>query len=443
MLIERDLRATLLDALQGFPVVYVNGPRQAGKSTLVQELAENEWPAHYITFDQATQMGAADANPESFLRAFDDRLILDEVQMVPALFRVLKLLVDEARIADKETANGKFLLTGSANIMALPTLSDALVGRMRVLTLYPISALELNGGTDTFLPMLMTNSFKPATLKREPNLVETIRRASFPEIMDQHDEQRRQWFESYITTILQRDVRQIADIEKLGVLPNLLRVLAARAGGLVNEAEISRTIGQNAVTAKNYRILLQMMFLTFDVKAWHRNIGKRLVKSPKSYLIDTALLCHLQQIDMSHAEKNDPHIFGHIFENFVATELLKQRVTSAVNAELFHFRSSDGIEVDFVLEQPDGKLAGIEVKARDAVSVSDFKGLNVLRDQVGEDFVSGVVLYRGHQVIPFAENLWAVPVQRLWMSGSEEPTSATEDVMDRRDQLNDQHRDPL
>ena len=144
--------------------------------------------------------------------------------------------------------------------------------------------------------------------------MDAIRKATFPEITAQSDKKRKQWFEAYITTILQRDVRQIADIAKLGVLPNLLRVLAGRAGGLISEADLSRTIGQNSVTTKSYRILLQMMFLTFDVKPWYRNIGKRMVKAPKGYIVDTALLCHLQQIDIAKVEINSPDIFGHIFE---------------------------------------------------------------------------------------------------------------------------------
>ena len=415
MMIERKLKNNVLAALQGFPVVYVNGPRQAGKSTLVQKLAAKEWPADYVTFDEATMLGAAEANPESFLRAYENRLILDEVQMVPDLFRVLKLLSDEARLEDKSSANGRYLLTGSANIMALPQLSDALVGRMRVLTLYPLSALEISGGKGDFLSRLMSNGFKPATIKRKGHITDIIKQATFPEITDENNERRRQWFESYITTILQRDVRQIADIAKLGVLPNLLKVLAGRAGGLVNEADISRAIGQNAVTAKNYRVLLQMMFLTFDVKPWFRNIGKRLVKSPKSYIIDTSLLCHLQQVDMENVAINDPYLFGHIFENFVATELIKQLSSSVDPAELYHFRTSDGKEVDFVLERPDGKLAAIEVKGRDAVSEADFKGLKELGKQTKDDFICGIVLYRGNKVIPFGDRMWAVPVDAMWV----------------------------
>ena len=413
-MIKRRLSPRILDILQGFPIVYVTGPRQAGKSTLVQSLAVQAWPADYVTFDEATMLGAAEANPESFLRAYEGNLILDEVQMAPGLFRALKALVDAARQANKANANGRYLLTGSASIMALPKLSDALVGRMSILTLYPLSALEISGGKGDFLPRLMDNDFKPGTIKRKLSLVETIRQATFPEITSQDENRRRQWFEAYITTILQRDVRQIADIARLGVLPHLLKVLASRAGGLINEADIARSTGQNAVSAKNYRILLQILFLTFDVKPWYRNIGKRLVKAPKGYIIDTSLLCHLLQIDMARVAIKDPHVFGHLFENFVASELLKQLSSSSSIAQPHHFRTSDNKEVDFVLEQPDGRLVGIEVKGRDSVTAADFKGLETLRQQAGNDFICGVVLYRNTKVIPFGDKMWAVPVEAMW-----------------------------
>ena len=408
------MKARILNALQGFPVVYVSGPRQAGKSTLVQQIADYEWPAEYVTFDEATMLGAAETNPESFLRAFKQNVVLDEIQMVPKLFRVLKLLVDEFRRKNPTNTNGRFSLTGSASIVALPKLSDALVGRMNVLTLCPLSALELTQGEGNFLSRLLTNDFKPETIKRIYKHTEIIRGATFPEIRDKTDEQRRQWFEAYITTILQRDVRQLANIAKLGILPNLLKVLAARAGALINEADIARTIDQNAVTTKNYRILLHMLHLSIDINPWFRNIDKRLVKAPKGYIVDTSLLCHLQQIDLEKAESYDPLVFGRLFENFVVSELLKQLTSSENSARIYHFRTSDNKEVDIVLEQPNGQLAGIEIKSRDQVTSSNFKGLRELYKQTGNDFVCGIVLYRGNKLVPFGDKLWAVPIDLLW-----------------------------
>ena len=387
-IIYRTISNNILEALRHMPVVFVNGPRQAGKSTLVQALSKKEWPANYITFDEPSQLGAAQANPETFLRLQKGNLIIDEVQMVPELFRVLKMIVDDLRLQNKRV--GRFLLTGSANIMALPELADALVGRMAIITLYPLSAIEISKGkgqskkpnTSVFLETLFNNNFRTQKHQDNDDIVNIMRAATFPEITGENEKTRHKWFENYIMTILQRDVRQISNIEKLAVLPNLLQILASRSGGLINDADIARSIGQNVVTTKNYRLLLKMMFLTFDVKPWFKNIGKRLVKSAKGYIIDTSLLCHLQQIDLETIAVRDAHIFGHVLENFVATELLKQLAYFEHSVNLLHFRTSDNKEVDFVLQKPAGTLYGIEVKAKDSLNADDFKGLKELQAQV-------------------------------------------------------------
>ncbi len=413
-MIPRRLREAILAALADTPAVYVAGPRQAGKSTLVMRLAQNDWPADYVTFDEAGMLGAAEANPQSFLRAWEGHLVLDEVQLAPGLFRAFKLLIDEARFDNPPAANGKYLLTGSSSILALPKLADALVGRMSVFTLYPLSALEISAGDGDFLPRLLENRFTPGLLRSKQQLADMIVKATFPEISEKGQSDRRKWFEDYVSTILQRDVRQIAEIAKLGVLPNLLKLLAGRTGGLVNEADIARSLGLNAVTAKNYRILLQMIFLTLDVTPWFRNVGKRLVKAPKCYLVDTSLLCHLLNIDPGHAAVHEPHVFGQVMENFVASELAKQLAALDHHAKFHHFRTSYGKEVDFVLEGPGGKISAIEVKGRDAVTEADFNGLRELRSLVGGDFICGVVLYRGGNIVPFDDNLWAVPAEAMW-----------------------------
>ncbi len=412
-MIKRQLSNRILNALSMFPVVFVSGPRQAGKTTLAKHLAKTRWPAEYVNLDDFNMAWAAESNPESFLRAYN-KLVVDEIQYVPQLFRPLKMLVDEARQTGKKNANGRYLLTGSSNIMTLPALSDALVGRMSVLSLYPLSTLEISQGKGEFLTRLMKNEFQPQTIHRKIEVAEMIRLATFPEITNSEDMLRQEWFEAYVKTILYRDVRQIVEIEKMTALPILLKILASRVSGLINEADIARSIRQNPVTAKKYRILLQMAYLTFDVKPWYRNIGKRLVKSPKGYFTDTSLLCYLQQIDMTRAEIFDPERFGPVFENFVVSELLKQQSSTGLQGQLYHFRTSDGHEVDIVFEQANGKLAGIEIKSRDKVAPSDFKGLKELQKQAGDDFVCGIVLYRGRNIIPVGEQCWAVPVDLLW-----------------------------
>jgi uncharacterized protein len=410
--IPRQLTDHVLFALKNHPVVFLNGPRQAGKSTLVQHLNKKAFPASYVSFDNATQMAAAASSPESFLKSRKGAMIIDEVQIVPEIFRALKLVVDEIRLKDKKHSNGRFLLTGSANIMALPKLSDPLVGRMSVKTLYPFSGCEIVGGKGDFLQRLFAMEFESSTKKAR--LGEVITCATFPEISGVGVAERASWFDSYLTTILQRDVRLLSEIEKIAMLPNLLRVLASRAGKLMNDAEISRDLGLNPVTSKAYRGILQAMFLQFDVEPWYRNIGKRLVKSPKGFLVDTLLLCHLLDLRLETMRERKPEVYGHVLENFVATELMKLLSFSNVRAKLLHFRTSDNKEVDFVLERPDGSLAGIEVKAADRVDGGDFKGMRVLQEIAKDDFVCGIVLYNGHDVVPFGDQLFAVPISALW-----------------------------
>jgi len=411
--IPRKLASDVLFALHHSPVVFINGPRQAGKTTLVQSLAAKDFPADYISFDNVTQMAAAAASPETFLSSRKGTIIIDEVQLVPDIFRALKIVVDNLRLANESKVNGRFLLTGSANIMALPKLSDPLVGRMRIKTLLPFAGCEALSGNGNFLERIFNLDFAGIKTDKMP-LNDVMRLATFPEISGKPSRVRSEWFDGYLTTMLQRDVRMLSELEKIAVLPTMLRLLAARAGSLINDASIARDAGLNPVTSKSYRAILQAMFLTFDVQPWFRNISKRLVKSPKGYLADTLLLCHLLEWNLDDLCDRRPDIYGHVVENFVATELAKLLTFSNLRARLLHFRTSDNKEVDFILERPDGRLAGIEIKSSDTVRSADFKGMKVLQDAVYDDFVCGIVLYTGQNVVPFGEKLLAVPVSALW-----------------------------
>lgn len=410
--IDRRLTNRILKALTVHPVVFVNGPRQAGKSTLVHALIQKDFPAHYVSMDSITTMALAAKSPEGYLKQYKEPLVIDEVQMVPELFRAIKVVVDTLRLEHGSKLAGRYLLTGSANIMALPKLSDALVGRMGVLTLYPLAAFEIAGGEGQFIEKLFANAFSPA--KNHYDLIDMMYRATFPQLSEINEDNRGEWLDSYLTTILQRDMRDLADIDKLTDLPDLLRVLASRAGGLINDADISRDVGLNPTTVRNYKTLLNALFVTLEIAPWFRNIGKRYVKASKGYLIDTQLLCYLLASTPENLEQDRPHVFGHVLENFVATELTKLLSIHGRGMGLYHFRTADHKEVDFVIEKLSGELVGIEVKNSDHVKPVDFKGLKVLQDQVGKDFCSGVVLYRGQQMVPFGENMWALPMHYLW-----------------------------
>jgi predicted AAA+ superfamily ATPase len=417
MIINRFIRNKLLNTLKVSPVVFLNGARQSGKSTLVlnnlAEIGKNGKEAIYITFDNATQMSAATSAPETFLSGYENTMVLDEVQMVPEIFRALKAKVDTLRLENKSASNGSYLLTGSANILALPRLAESLVGRMNVLTLYPFCTAESTGGTGTGLERIFSMNFSGMD-SRQISLTQAIKAATYPEIFDKEYETVNIWFNGYLSTILQRDVRMLADLEKISLLPSLLRVLASRAGNLINDADLARDVGLNAVTGKFYRNILKMMFLTIDLPPWYRNIGKRLVKSAKGYLVDTMFLCYMLGFKLEDLVKSRPDMFGHVLENYVVMELIKLLSFTDSNVKLYHFRTSDGKEVDFILEKPDGKLWAIEVKNSDSVSSKDFTGIRIFEEITGKDFQGGIVLYSGKEAVPFGKNLWAVPHWVLW-----------------------------
>lgn len=418
--LTRRLAPELIRTLEEFPCVYINGPRQAGKTTLAQMV----WPqAAYVNFDDAVALAVASGSPESFLLGYNNKLILDEIQLVPELYRAIKASIDNKRAQNQGKLAGTYILTGSTNILALPKLADALVGRMIIKTLYPLAAAELYGDQKitsakaaekgNFLERLRKGDFTAKTL---PNvdLVKIIETATFPQIRDVSEASRKDWFRSYIASLLQRDVQFIADIEKMTLLPQLLRLMAVRVGSIVNEAELARSVKENAVTIKRYRTILDLLFLTINLPPWFRNNGKRLVKASKNYLIDTNMVCHMLGRSLGDIEKSDPNLFGHLLENFVATELLKQIAEPLYLSGLYHFRTGEGKEVDFVVEFSDQKLVGIEVKSADQVSISDCGGLLKLQEMAGEDFVQGCILYRGKYILKITDKIWALPVSSLW-----------------------------
>lgn len=407
---NRNITDKVLTALQDTPVVFVNGARQTGKSTLVQKLITREHPARYLTFDDSNLLAAASSDPAGFITGLEGPLIIDEVQRVPDLFLAIKAEVDKNR------QPGRFLLTGSANVLLLPQIAESLVGRMEILTLWPLSQGEIESRKETFIDRLFSGrsvsggSSSITTI----NVVKKILSGGFPEVLSRTDVNRQKaWFSSYITTILQRDVRDISNIEGLTSIPRLLSLVAARTGGLLNYAELSRSFSIPQTTLKRYLSLLETTFLVKLLPAWSANLGKRLVKSPKILMTDTGLLSHLMGIDDKRL-KNEPQLFGALLENFAAMELAKQAGWSDSQPQLFHFRTQAGQEVDIVLEDAAGKIVGIEVKAGSTVKTDDLKGLRMLADSVGSKFIRGVVLYCGSEHVPFGPKLTAVPMSELW-----------------------------
>ncbi|HKY69922.1 MAG TPA: ATP-binding protein, partial [Gammaproteobacteria bacterium] len=347
--IKRALEPRIQKSLTAMPAVYIHGPRQAGKSTLTQEILRTWSSAEYVTFDDISMLSAAKEDPMGFLQNLKTPAVLDEVQMVPEIFRGIKLQIDKKRMESKSTSNNQYLLTGSTSILSLPKLADALVGRMEIFTLYPFSATESHSSKGQFLDTLFTSqlTLAKAPFPKEP-FTTLIQKTTFPEIVCNNNINITKWFESYITTLLYRDIRELAEIEKYHLLPNMLKIMASRVGGLVNDAQMARDLQMNVMTYRRYKALLSQMFLINLVPPWYRNIGKRFVKSPKLFLVDTLMLCYLLGIDDLSREP-DPNTLGFLLENFVAQELTKTLAITN-NGQLFHFRTNDNKEIDFIVE---------------------------------------------------------------------------------------------
>ncbi len=409
-MLTRKITPHIEAALADTPVVLVHGPRQAGKSTLVQYLAATMENIQYFTFDEAQILSLAKADPEAFLAGLTGAIILDEVQRVPEIFLAIKLMVDRNR------KPGQFLLTGSANVLLLPQMADSLAGRMEMIPLLPFALTELNQSPINFIDAIFSPhcNVNASTAKKEADLWPDILRGGYPEIITRPNEQRRQaWFEAYLSSILSRDVKNIANIEGLTELPHLLSLVATRCCGLLNFSELSRSSKLPQTTLKRYMSLLEMTFLTSLLKPWSNNLNKRFVKAPKMMLNDTGVLAHLLGVD-STTLPSMGNQRGMLLENAVYCELYKQKTWSELRTQLYHYRSHDGSEVDFVLESADKRIVGIEVKAASRISAQDFKGLKDLAEIAGVQFHRGIVLYTGDKMIPFGPHLLALPVTSLY-----------------------------
>ena len=391
-------------------MVFLSGARQTGKSTLVSFL---DGPMVLRSMDDLGVLSAAKADPEGFIAALGDRAILDEIQRAPELLLPIKASVDRDR------RPGRFVLTGSANILTLPRVSESLAGRMEILTLWPLAQAELEDASSGFVDACFAG--RPQDLDLVPcSRAEVVERAflgGYPEVVSRPTEEARaRWYQSYLSTLIQRDLRDLADIENLAELPRLLQAVAHRAGSPMNIADMGRTLGMNQVTLKRYLTLLETLFLIVQLPPWFENLGKRLARTPKLYLNDSGLLAHLLGLEAG-ALGSHPAAFGPVLESFVVMELLKMAPWTRRRPSLFHMRTSAGTEVDLILEDRKRDLVGIEVKAAATVSEADFKGLRLLRDLVGARLKCGLVLYCGREVLPFGKGLWALPVQALWGTG--------------------------
>jgi uncharacterized protein len=407
---ERRATRAVLEAFAWSPVVLVEGARQAGKSVLVRDIVGRERPAIYVTFDDALQLAAAQANPQDYVLSLPDPVVLDEVQRAPEVFRAIKLSVDRDR------RPGRFLLTGSSNILLLPRLSDSLAGRMRRVTLWPLSQGEIERAGDGFVDALFGDN-DPAPLhggESRMSVAERIARGGFPEPVSlPAGAVRDGWMRDYVATLLSRDVREIAAIADRVGLPRLLQLLAARSGTLLNSSDLSRSTGIPRGTIDRYTALFTTTFTVRFVPPWSGDVARRLVKSPKILFVDAGLCAYLAGVDAARLV-SDPDRLGPLLETFVGGELARQIEWATGRVELMHYRDAGGAEVDWVLEDARGRLVGVEVKATTSPTAGDFKGLRAFAANVGQRFHRGVVLHTGHATVPMGDRLWAMPIDALW-----------------------------
>ena len=413
--IHRMLEKFLEEDVETRPLVYLNGMRQCGKSTLARNISVNR-EMNYITFDNPASLFFAKNDPAGFIQQLpQDKLnIIDEVQLAPELFRYFKMAIDEKRLSSRDRS--LYLLTGSANIFALPKLADALVGRMSTLTLYPFSISEIKGTGKNFVERLFNADLQPGKYS-EANIVDIISDATFPEIAIDKKKNRHLWFNDYITTILQRDVRTLADIKNPDNIYQLLVSLSLRAGGLLNNTNVMKETGLDTKTYEKYKALCSSAFIIFELPAWSKpnKLNKRFIKQKKLFFTDTNLLCHVMQRDMKEMYKNDKATFGHLFENFVATEIMKA-AKSLGSLDVSHFNpvQNQGKEVDFVIERPNGDAIGIEVKLDGTIDARDWANMSVLQETMGKRFKLGIIIYTGTDLMQVGQTIWAMPVNFLW-----------------------------
>jgi predicted AAA+ superfamily ATPase len=398
----------LREALADTPAVLIHGPRQSGKTTLARLVGEPKG-YRYLSFDDEAILAAARRDPVGFVAGLPARTILDEVQRVPEIFPSLKATIDERRSA------GRFILTGSANVLLVPRLAESLAGRMGLLRLHPLSRCELERRPPRFIDALFADRFKTGVAERlGPELVAFVVAGGYPAALRRRVAARRAaWYRDYVETQVQRDVRDLARIHSLDALPRLLAVAAGHTASLINVSDLASPFQLTRQTIHDYVTLLERVFLLERLPAWHANQLSRLVKRPKLHLGDTGVACALLGVD-AKALETDRNLLGPLLETFVFQELRRQASGRAQPVAFFHFRDRDDFEVDIVLEQGPAAVAGVEVKAAASVSDTDLRGLRKLRDVAGPRFKSGVVFYDGTATISFGDNLHAVPLRALW-----------------------------
>jgi uncharacterized protein len=408
-LFPRHIRPQVLDALGESRAVAVLGARQVGKSTLVADIAANEHPSHVFSLDDEPTANAARDDAADFVAAITGPAVIDEIQRVPSLLLAIKQRLDS------DQTRGQFLLTGSANILTLPTIADALPGRVEYVNLSPLSQGELHGTREAFIDALFAARFSrvhDAAIGRG-GAAGMLTAGGYPELQDRSVRGRSRFFSSYIASIIGRDLHDIANVRNSENIERLLYVIASRSGGLASFHGMAVDLGLDTNTVRAHTKILEDLFLVAKLKPWHMNLGSRQVKSPKLHILDSGLHSFLIGANERRIA-TDGAIASPILESFVAMELLRQADWAEEPVSLYHYRDKQQREVDVIIERHSGEVVGVEIKASATPTSSDFAGLRYLRDKLGPRFKAGALIYTGASTLPFGDRLAAVPLSGLW-----------------------------
>jgi uncharacterized protein len=406
--VPRHAASAITDALADTRVVLVNGARQAGKSTLVRAIA-GQRTAEWRNLDLPHERQSALEDPVGFV-SFDGPMVIDEIQRAPELLLAIKSKVD----ADPRP--GQFLLTGSSRLLGLRDLPDTLPGRMETIELWPFSQGEIDGTADGFVDAVfrLGPDIRHESTVTRADYADRLVRGGLPEAVARTDARRRgRFLDAYVQNLIDRDVRQLTEIERAPQLATLIRLLAARSGNLIAPGSLESELQISRPTIARYIRLLEEVFLIKRIPGWSRNLGTRTTATSKLSFVDSGIACQLLALE-SHALRRPGAPFGPLLESFVLSELSRQLTWSRELADLYHYRDHNKVEVDGVLENRHGQVIGIEVKAASTIRSEDFNGLRLLSAKLGDDFVAGIVLYTGNATLPFGSKLRAVPTSAIW-----------------------------
>jgi predicted AAA+ superfamily ATPase len=408
--LPRHASARIEDALQDTRIVTLEGPRQAGKSTLCGTIAAAHGMSS-VTLDESSAREAARHDPTGFIADLGTPVFIDEVQRAPDLVLALKESVD------RDPRPGRYLVTGSANLLLSPTIGDSLAGRVERVPLRPFTQAEVElAGVPSWLDELWAGGPAPQIQTDSVGrrgYAQRIVSGGFPALLGRTAGRRRAWLDDYLAAMTTRDVPDLVDVRRPDIFPALLRHLAANSGGMTSMRLIGQALSVDEKTVRSYVRLLELLHLVVAVPAWTSGHGGRAVRAPRLFIEDCGLLTNLLDADEARVAGDDT-VTGRAYETFVAMELARLLPYTDEQPRMYHWRTQHGHEVDVVLENRRGEIIGIEIKSSASVSQADLRGMRRLRDAAGARFRAGLVLCTVRQTTPLGAQMSALPIEALW-----------------------------